>query len=118
MGIQPGQLITVNVARRTNEDYVEPPRTAFHGSGNRLGAPVPGSSAADPTASAPSPIPGSFPDPSTDAPAAPEKRDRDAVQTRFEVDQTAPTTSVQIRLADGTRCVPSFQDCPVQACVL
>ena len=28
-----------------------------------------------------------------------------AITTKFEVDQTQPTTSVQIRLADGTRCV-------------
>lgn len=26
-----------------------------------------------------------------------------SIQTRFEVDQTQPTTSVQVRLADGTR---------------
>jgi hypothetical protein len=42
-------------------------------------------------------MPGSFAD-DTEASSA-----REPTGTKFEVDQSQPTTSVQIRLADGTR---------------
>ena len=84
----------------------------FSGQGHRLGSPsVPisslpsGSSTPEPTA-----IPGSFPSgsgasASGSASAGGSGRGAEAFGTRFEVDQTKPTTSVQIRLADGTRMV-------------
>lgn len=87
----------LRVARRTNEDYVSPtagPIPAFSGSGNRLGAPIPPISGTD------HPMPGRF-----------DERVRlsepQRLATRFEVDPSQPTTSIQLRLADGTRCVPS-----------
>ncbi|KAJ7221346.1 hypothetical protein GGX14DRAFT_669409 [Mycena pura] len=51
--------------------------------------------------------------------AVPCRRGRGAprgITTRFKVDQTRPTTSVQIRLADGTKCVrlTRAQDCGPQ----
>lgn len=52
-------------------------------------------------------LPGSFPTAvanSNDEPPA-SRRSAAEVQTQFEVDQSQPTTSVQIRLADGTRYV-------------
>jgi len=98
LNVLPGQPVEVRVAKRLQEDYKESPRrggSVFSGAGNRLGSPVPaavsGSSAS---------MPGTFPSAST------EVRSRGSEQTgvtRFEVDQTKPTTSVQIRLADGTR---------------
>lgn len=108
LNVRDGQNVDVRVAKRVNEDYVPPPSSvkAFTGSGHRLGAPVPGVSGASGSGS--TTMPGSF---STSgivrAPgsiAAPAQ-ERASINTRFEVDQTQPTTSVQIRLADGTRFV-------------
>lgn len=84
--------------------------SAFSGSGNRLGAPVPevtgSSSGASGSSSA---MPGGFPSAAAAAasasPAASSGAERQSLSTRFEVDQSKPTTSVQIRLADGTRFV-------------
>jgi len=98
LNVLPGQPVELRVAKRTTEDYVAPRGTGvFTGSGNRLGAPVPFTESSS--------MPGSFPSTSiiTSTPAA--ALDRESVSTRFEVDQTLPTTSVQIRLADGTRMV-------------
>lgn len=95
LNVQVGQPVELRVARRTNEDYAPPaagPTRAFSGAGNRLGAPVPSISGTD------QPMPGGF-----DEQAGPSEPQR--VTTRFEVDQTQPTTSIQLRLADGTRMV-------------
>ncbi|KAG6852045.1 hypothetical protein C0991_003628 [Blastosporella zonata] len=93
-----GQPVDIRIAQRTNEAYVPPragPSQAFSGSGNRLGAPVPQFSGAGSSS-----MPGQFP---TSSPIT--SVERESLTTRFEVDQTLPTTSVQIRLADGTRIV-------------
>ena len=94
----------LRVAKRITEDYVPPKGLkAFAGSGHRLGAVVP-----DFNMETSSTMPGTFPV----APATLTRPtvqsstiDRDHTSTRFEVDQSLPTTSVQIRLADGTRMV-------------
>ncbi|RDB21824.1 UBX domain-containing protein 1 [Hypsizygus marmoreus] len=106
LNIRPGQEVELRVAKRLEQDYV-PPQGArvFAGTGHRLGAPVPsfapGSSSGSGTGSA---MPGGFP-----TTAAPSGADvpppQESITTMFEVDQTLPTTSVQIRLADGTRMV-------------
>ena len=90
LNVRPGQPVEVVVSKRTNEDYV-PEKRPFGGSGNRLGSPVP-----DVTS-----MPGSFPAASPSPPTS--HAERASVTTLFEVDQTQPTTTVQIRLADGTR---------------
>ena len=97
MNVQVGQPVELRVARRINEDYVPPAAgpTVFSGTGNRLGAPVP------PISGTEHPMPGRF-----DQGAGPSESQR--VTTRFEVDQSQPTTSIQLRLADGTRYVPSL----------
>ena len=99
--------------KRLGEDYVPSPkaRSAFSGAGHRLGSPVPSVAALG----GPAPsveMPGSFPvSTSTSTPAAASgstgeaSRSAESINTRFEVDQTLPTTSVQVRLADGTRMV-------------
>ena len=111
LNVLDGQNVDVRVAKRVNEDYVPPPSSlkAFTGSGHRLGAPVPGFSGASGSGSSP-PVnmPGSFPTSGvvrTPASTAAPAQERASINTRFEVDQTQPTTSVQIRLADGTRFV-------------
>jgi len=97
LNVLPGQPVELRVTKRTEEDYVPPqgPKKVFSGSGNRLGAPVPADTPA-------APMPGSFPS-SISQPGP--SQDREGLSTKFEVDQTKPTTSVQIRLADGTRMV-------------
>jgi len=83
-----GQPVELRVSRRVNEDYVPPPPGPFAGQGHRLGSPVPES--IRPSA------------PQTSAPQPPASV---ATSNSFEVDLTAPMTSIQIRLADGTRLV-------------
>lgn len=103
LNVLPGQPVEVRITKRTSEDYVAPQGTRlFAGSGHRLGAPVPNFSG---TSTASASMPGAFPSASA-SPSAAETRP-ESVTTRFEVDQTLPTTSVQVRLADGTRYVPS-----------
>ncbi|KAG2135653.1 hypothetical protein BD769DRAFT_1627081 [Suillus cothurnatus] len=92
MNVSPGQRVNLNVATRLSEEYVPPKMGNFSGSGQRLGAPTPAAA----TPGAAHLMPGSFPSGSSSAAGF-------HINTRFEVDQTQPTTSVQIRLADGTR---------------
>ncbi|CAE7133973.1 unnamed protein product [Rhizoctonia solani] len=92
LNVRVGQPVELRVAQRTQEEYrPPPPRPAapFSGSGNRLGAPtVP----AEASGSGSTSMPGTF------TSAEPE-----SIRTRFEVDNSLPTTSIQVRLADGTR---------------
>jgi UBX domain-containing protein 1 len=100
LDVQPGQPVELRVAKRLSEKYTPPPKkpmSAFSGSGNRLGAPVPT------VISSESAMPGSFPAAASTSAAA--THDRPSMNTMFEVDQAQPTTSIQIRLADGTRIV-------------
>ncbi|KAJ7076643.1 SEP-domain-containing protein [Mycena belliarum] len=87
LNVRPGQRVDVQVTKRTDDDYVPPKPRPFQGSGNRLGAPVPAAR------------------PATQAAASSSTAERANITTRFEVDQSLPTTSVQVRLADGTRMV-------------
>ncbi|KAG8935301.1 hypothetical protein FRC01_003052 [Tulasnella sp. 417] len=101
LNVQVGQPVELRVSRRLNEDYVPPPKrfNVFEGQGNRLGSALP--IAATPSSSSQHP-PGAFPS-GGNTPAG--GQDRSSVTTKFEVDMSAPMTSVQIRLADGTRLV-------------
>lgn len=90
LDVQQGQEVDLQIARKQTEDYTPPAEPlAFRGSGNRLGAPVP--------AVVSNPAPQAGPSSSSEAPSAPK--------TAFEVDQTQPTTNVQIRFADGSKMV-------------
>lgn len=104
LNVQPGQHVELRVTKRTEEDYVPPKGTKlFSGEGHRLGAVVPDFS----TGTSGTSMPGSFPssaNASTSA-ARGSSEDKPSISPKFEVDQTLPTTSVQIRLADGTRFV-------------
>jgi len=104
LNVRPGQHVELRVAKRTNEDYVPPKGSkAFSGSGNRLGSVVPNFVGANDSTSIP--MPGSFPSAATSTASPASAVDRTEITTKFEVDQSQPTTSVQIRLADGTRMV-------------
>ncbi|KAJ4481221.1 SEP-domain-containing protein, partial [Lentinula aciculospora] len=102
LNVSPGEPVELRVAKRTNEDFVPPKPGAFFGAGQRLGAPVPEFSGARPSRSDGSIMPGSF----ADTPSSSSTRAEPTnVNTKFEVDQSQPMTSVQIRLADGTRMI-------------
>lgn len=107
MNVALGQPVQVHVDKRVNEKYVPPKGVkAFTGSGNRLGAPVPSLTTAAEASAIADRMPGSFEArQSGSSSSAQAAAPRDGVVNRFEVDQTSPTTSVQIRLADGTRLV-------------
>lgn len=105
LNVQPGQPVELRVAKRLQEKYTPPPKrpmAAFSGTGNRLGAPSPTVTESS-TA-----MPGAFPTAASSSPATGGSHDRSRINTLFEVDQTLPTTSIQIRLADGTRFVSAL----------
>jgi len=101
LNVLPGQHVELRVAKRTDEEYV-PPKGAktFGGSGNRLGGVVP-----DAGSDSSVPMPGTFPSGPVPTPQSSTSVEKPAMLTKFEVDQTQPTTSIQIRLTDGTRIV-------------
>ncbi|KAJ4001223.1 hypothetical protein F5050DRAFT_1796785 [Lentinula boryana] len=101
LNINPGDPVELRVSKRTDENFVPPKPDAFSGSGHRLGAPVPEFTGA--SSSGGLVLPGSF----TDTPPVPSSTmaEPTSVNARFEVDQSKPMTSVQIRLTDGTRMV-------------
>ncbi|KAJ7247191.1 SEP domain-containing protein [Mycena haematopus] len=90
LNVRHGQRVDVQVTKRTEDDYVPPPPKPFSGSGHRLGAPVPGATVVSSSSSSAAPAPA---------------QSASSITPHFEVDQSQPTTSVQIRLADGTRIV-------------
>ncbi|CAE6362367.1 unnamed protein product [Rhizoctonia solani] len=92
LNVRVGQPVELRVAQRTKEGYRSPPpkpATPFSGSGNRLGAPT---TSAEASGSGSTSMPGTF-----------TSTEPEAIRTMFEVDNSLPTTSIQVRLADGTR---------------
>ncbi|KAI8459576.1 hypothetical protein BY996DRAFT_4575830 [Phakopsora pachyrhizi] len=97
LGVKLNQRVTMRVQKRLTENYIPPPKPPaqpFSGSGNRLGSPLPLSlnrSAVDSTSS---------------------QALRESLTTGsgiiFEVDNSLPVTSVQVRLGDGTRMITRF----------
>lgn len=85
------QAVEIKVARKLDEDYKEPPKKlkAFSGSGNRLGD----------MSTAANPIVGSG------SSSASATGTVDSSQPAVVVDPSQPTTSIQVRLADGTRII-------------
>ncbi|KAI9258162.1 hypothetical protein BDA99DRAFT_515406 [Phascolomyces articulosus] len=98
LNVSHGQPVDVRVSRRQDEDYVPPPKAPakpFEGAGHRLGSPVVSSGATDQSST-----PGTFPASSSSAAASTEEP--------VTVDASQPTTSIQIRLGDGSRLVAKF----------
>ncbi|KAI9209461.1 uncharacterized protein BJ171DRAFT_487088 [Polychytrium aggregatum] len=92
-----GQPVELRVAERRSENYAPPPKKptqAFSGAGQRLGG-------VSSSASGEGFLPGGFPSGSASATAA-------AAGPDLVVDNTQPVTSIQLRLADGTRLVSKF----------
>ena len=108
LNVSPGQPVELRVVKRLDEDYVASPKArqakVFSGQGHRLGSPIPGDITPGASASSSgSGMPGGFPTGTAGGSSLPTQRAVESISTRFEVDQSKPTTSVQIRLADGTR---------------
>ncbi|KAJ3326059.1 hypothetical protein HDU76_013050, partial [Blyttiomyces sp. JEL0837] len=103
-----GQRVDVKVAHRMQEDYKPPPKkpvSAFSGSGQRLGGVTSPSASGSSSSGGGESLPGAFP--STLGLASSESTSAPAATRSFHltVDSSAPVTSLQIRLADGTRLV-------------
>ncbi|KAI8364704.1 uncharacterized protein BYT42DRAFT_165963 [Radiomyces spectabilis] len=93
LNVRHGQPVDVRVARRQDEDYIPPPKAPpkpFEGAGHRLGSPA----AYTPPPSAP----GAYPHEEASSSSS-------SSQVLPEADPSQPTTSVQIRLGDGSRLI-------------
>ncbi|CAO1628911.1 unnamed protein product [Jaminaea pallidilutea] len=100
-GIRFGQRVVIQVAKRLGEKYSPPPPApmkAFSGGGNRLGSPAPATTTTGGNESASTSGPSGTATTASNA-AAPQE---------VSVDESKPTTRIQIRLADGTRLVGRF----------
>lgn len=97
LDVQPNQEIDLNLIPHKDENYVAPKKVykPFSGSGQRLGAPTPGGASSS-TSTAPAPATSSSSASTQQAPAT------------IEVDESAPTLQLQIRLGDGTRLQSRF----------
>lgn len=97
LNVEHGQEVDVEVHAHKDEDYKQPKKkyVPFGGSGQRLGSPTPGvSTSAAPAAASSS---------TTAAPAS-----AGSAQPSVDVDSSAPTVTLQIRLGDGTRMQSRF----------
>ncbi|CAG5159851.1 uncharacterized protein ALTATR162_LOCUS5686 [Alternaria atra] len=99
LNVEHGQEVDVEVHAHKDEDYKKPKKkyVPFSGSGNRLGSPTPGVS------SAAAPMPAAAASSSTGAstPGA-------SGQPTVDIDSSAPTLTLQVRLGDGTRLSSRF----------
>jgi len=98
LNVEHGQEVDVEVHAHKDEDYKQPKKkyVPFGGSGQRLGSPTPGAgSASAPIAAATSSGTTASASSGTTAPAV-------------EVDDSAPSVTLQIRLGDGTRLQSRF----------
>jgi len=94
LNVRFGQQVELRVAKRTNEEYIAPPKKPakpFSGSGNALGSSTSTSSAVPSKPASPAPAASSTPG-----------------TVPFEVDQTKPITTIQVRLGDGSRVRAQF----------
>ncbi len=94
MNVQPGQAVDVRLATHRGENYSVPQKSTkpFSSGGQRLGSPVPG---APSSAYAPPPSSASAPIGTSSTPTV-------------EVNESEPTLTLQLRLADGTRLPSRF----------
>lgn len=94
LDVQPGQPVDVNLEQH-DSNYVKPKKKykPFEGQGNRLGSPTPGPALESPAVTT-GPTSTNI-SPNTSAPTV-------------DLDQSQPTLSLQIRLADGTRLSSQF----------
>ncbi len=106
LNVQAGQEVDLNLDPHKDENYVAPPKTwkPFGGSGQRLGSPVPGPSAAGSMAMPSQSTPSAATAPTAELSAASTSAGTPSV----EVDDSQPIIQLQIRLGDGTRLLSRF----------
>jgi UBX domain-containing protein 1 len=99
LNVEHGQEVDVEVHPHKEEDYKKPKKkyVPFGGSGQRLGSPTPGA-----TSSAPPPAPAATSSTTTASTST------GATQPTVDIDSSAPTIQLQIRLGDGTRLQSRF----------
>ena len=100
LDVAPDQEVDLNLEPHKDENYVQPKKKykPFGGSGQRLGSPTPGteaSSSAAPAAARPA---------ASTSTSAPTNTDA----AKPNVDESAPTLQLQIRLGDGSRLQSRF----------
>ncbi|GAA5886460.1 hypothetical protein JCM16303_001417 [Sporobolomyces ruberrimus] len=120
MKVQQDQRVELIVAKRLDEKWSRqpaPPAGPWSGSGNRLGSvsPYPVTSSSQPPRASSSTMPGSFTSssssvstPSQSQPPQASTGQGFSSNVEFEVDQSQPTTRLQIRLRDGEKVVATF----------
>lgn len=102
MGVEAGQAVDVKLETHRGEDYVRPKKKyrPFEGSGQRLGAEVPNAPTSS-TSSATVAVP-------TASTAAAQTPAAAPAPAKPAVDESQPSVTLQIRLADGTRLPSRF----------
>ncbi len=105
-----GQPVEVRVAQRSTEAYRPPPprpMKAFEGSGNRLGSPAPEVTTTNTSQSQSVAMPGGFGAAASAVAAGTATGSGGSADgpraSAFQVNSNEPTTSIQVRLADGTK---------------
>jgi len=99
-GVQPGEEVEMVVVKREMEEWTPAQSrgtgagSSFVGQGNRLGSAIPGEPVVPP------------PPATGQAPAKPQSQS--PAQPTQPIDPSLPTTTLQLRLADGTRLVSQF----------
>ncbi|KAF2467797.1 SEP-domain-containing protein [Lindgomyces ingoldianus] len=103
LNVEPGQEVDVEVHPHKDEDYKTPKKkyVPFSGSGQRLGSPTPGGTA---IAAPPPPAAGT----TTTTTTATASTSSAASPAAVDIDASAPTVTLQIRLGDGTRLQSRF----------
>ncbi|KAK3066802.1 hypothetical protein LTS18_001490 [Coniosporium uncinatum] len=106
LGVQHGQEVDLEVQPHTGEPYVRPKSVyrPFGGSGQRVGSPTPGPGGVGGAATTTSSV--------TSAPAAAAQSTTSSssgtAPQSVQLDESAPTLTLQIRLADGTQMRSRF----------
>lgn len=96
LGVKFGQRVDIQIADRKTEAYRPPPKKpmkAFEGQGNRLGSPAPAIASGSSKSA----------NPVDEAARSKSAQAFEPSKTAFQVDNSLPTTSIQIRLGSGER---------------
>jgi len=107
LGVQHGQEVDLEVQPHTGEPYVRPKAIyrPFGGSGQRLGSPTPGPGG---VGAATSTTPAAAAAPASTAQSTTSSSTSGATPQTVQIDESAPTLTLQIRLADGTQMRSRF----------
>lgn len=105
-GVRYNQPLQVEVAQRTGEDYVQQPKRkmkGFEGEGNRLGSPAPAVTASGGGAGVQGIMQGGRQGQGGSGSGMVSQGAGTGNAPKFQVDETKPTTNIQLRLADGSK---------------